>query len=96
MMNISLKIELIQLLLALTYIAIAWRKETHITRALFSAMSIALFVDVYLLQGEKPVWLWAILNIPFWILLYEKIIRKYALSAYYKALLFFMLVSDSE
>ena len=79
-MDMFRKIECVELLIALAYYLYSERKERHSTRIAFLGMACALLVDIVFLHGTKPQWAWYLLNVPFLWYIYEKTLRKFALS----------------
>ena len=85
-MNVQLMIEYCELAIALIYVARSGRKDSHWTAITFFGMIGALSVDIFILQGDKSVWTWLLLNVPFSIFIYEKVLRKLVLAAYRRSL----------
>lgn len=81
-MNIFIKIELLEIVVALGYYIFSKGKERHATRVSLLSIALALVIDVFLLHGKKPDWAWIMLNTPFLWYLYEKLLRKFTISLY--------------
>lgn len=94
-MDIFRKVELGELLVLLVYLLLTRNKHPHATQATFAAMASALLVDIYWLHGHKTPLVWVALNVPFLVMLYEKIFRKFILAAYAR-LCVFMLAARRE
>ncbi len=81
-MDIFRQIECIEFVFTFGYYIVSEHKERHATRVSLLSWALALITDVGLLHGMKPHWAWIALNVTFLWYLYEKLLRKYALSMY--------------
>lgn len=88
-------IEYCELVIALIYVARSGQKESHWTMIIFLGMICALSVDIFILHGEKSVWAWLLLNVPFSIFIYEKVLRKLVLAVYRHILVYLSMFLDA-
>lgn len=80
--NIFIKIELLEIVVALGYYVFSKGRERHATRVSLLSIAMALMIDIFVLHGKKPDWAWMLLNTPFIWYLYEKFLRRFALSVF--------------
>lgn len=95
MMNIYILIECCELLIALIYVIRSRQKESHWTLLTFIGMIGALIIDIFIFHGEKSVWAWLLLNVPFSIFIYEKVLRKLVLAVYRRILVSISLLPNT-
>lgn len=95
MMNLQLFLEYCELVIALIYVTRSGQKESHWTLLIFWGMIGALMIDIFMLHGEKSVWAWLLLNVPFSIFIYEKVLRKLVLAVYRRFLVCFSMFLDA-
>ena len=96
MMNLQIFIEYCELVIALIYVARSGRKESHWTVITFLGMIGSLIIDIFILQGEKSIWAWLLLNVPFSIFIYEKVLRKLVLVVYRRFLVYLSMFLDAD
>ena len=95
-MDVQIMIEYCELVIALIYVARSGQKESHWTVITFFGMIGALSVDIFILQGDKSVWTWLLLNVPFSIFIYEKVLRKLVLAAFRRILVSLAMLLDAD
>lgn len=88
-MDVLRYIELAEIFIASGYLIFCGKKESHLTRWAFCAGCLSLSVDVFVLHlwmgyTQKSLLLWGLLNVPFSLILYEKILRKLLLRVFRK------------